>query len=55
MYKGGNFMGKQIEKIHDEFCELMRKNDEALLDLLKLGHRELITTIIKDYLQQHES
>ena len=48
-------MREQLLKKHDEFCELMRKNDEALLDLLKLGHRELITTIIKDYLQQHES
>ena len=48
-------MREQLKKKHEEFIELIRKNDEALLDLLKLGHRELITKIIKDYLQQHES
>ena len=55
MYKGGIFMGKQLIKIQTEFCETMKKQDEALLRLLKQGHRELIIRTIKDYLQQHES
>ena len=32
-----------------------KKQDEELLKLLKQGHREVITKVIKAYLQQHES
>ena len=53
--RGDKFMGKQLIKKCDEFCETMRKQDEALLRLLKQGHRKLIVKIITDYLQQPES
>ena len=43
-------MRNQIEIKHDEFCEIMKKQDKALLELLKQGHRELIAQTIKDYL-----
>ena len=42
-------------KKHDELYEKLNKQDEALLRLLKLGHRELIIKVIKDYLLLHES
>ena len=48
-------MGKQLTKKHDEFIEEMKKQDEALLELIKQGHRELILRTIKDFLQQNES
>lgn len=48
-------MQEQLMKKHDELRDKMRKHDEALLELLKQGHRELIKKIIKDYLQQPES
>ena len=48
-------MGKQLKKTQDEFCDETNKYDEALLRLLKQGHRELIIKTIKGYLQQHES
>ena len=48
-------MGKQLKKTHDELREKMRKYDEAILALIKQGHRELIINTIKDFLQQHES
>lgn len=43
-------MRKQFEKKHDELYEIMKKQDEALLRLLKQGHRELIIKVIEDYL-----
>ena len=43
-------MKTQLNIIHDELLEKMRKHDEELLKLLKQGHRALITQIIKDYL-----
>ena len=43
-------MGKQLKIKQDEFIEKMKKQDEALLRLLKQGHRELIIKVIKDYL-----
>ena len=43
-------MKEQLIKKHEEFCDKMRKQDEALLRLLKQGHRELIAQTIKDYL-----
>jgi hypothetical protein len=43
-------MLNQIEKKYDEFYEKMKKQDEALLRLLKQGHRELIIKVIEDYL-----
>ena len=48
-------MRKQLKKISSEFYDNMKKQDEALLELLKQGHRALIIKTIKDYLQQHES
>ena len=43
-------MGKQLKKTHDKLREKMKKQDEAILELVKQGHRELIIQIIKDYL-----
>ena len=43
-------MGEQLEKAHDEFIEKMKKQDDAILELLKQGHRSLIIEVIKDYL-----
>ena len=43
-------MKEQLTKKHDELREKMRKYDETILKLLKQGHRELITQVIKDYL-----
>ena len=48
-------MRKQLKKLSSEFCDNMKSQDKALLELLKQGHRELIIKTIKDYLQQHES
>ena len=48
-------MREQLTKNYEELREKMKKYDEALLELIKQGHRELIVTTIKDYLQQHES
>lgn len=48
-------MEEQLIKKHSEFCDNMRKQDEAILRLLKQGHRELISQIIKDYISQRES
>ena len=43
-------MVKQIRKKQDEIYEKLKKQDEALLRLLKQGHRELIIKVIEDYL-----
>ena len=47
-------MREQLKKVHGELNERLKKYDEALLGLLKQGHRELITKIIKDYLSSLE-
>lgn len=39
-------------KKHDELREKMKKYDETILRLIKLGHRELIIKEIKVYLSQ---
>lgn len=54
MYKGGDFMRKQSTKTQNEFCDNTKKQDEALLKLLKQGRRELIISTIKDYLSSLE-
>lgn len=41
-------MEKQLKIKQDEFIEKMQ--DKKLLELIKLGHRSLITQVIKDYL-----
>ena len=43
-------MEKQSKIKHDEFTERIKKQDEKLLELIKLGHRGLISQVIKDYL-----
>ena len=43
-------MGKQLRENCDELYENLKKQDEALLRLLKQGHRELIIKVIEDYL-----
>ena len=43
-------MVKQLIKTQDELYENLKKQDEALLRLLKQGHRELIIKVIEDYL-----
>lgn len=43
-------MRKQLKKKHDELYEIIEKQDEELLKLIKLGHRSLIIQVIKDYL-----
>ncbi len=48
-------MKEQLKKKHDELRVRMRKYDEAILELLRRGHRSLIVQTIKDYLQQPES
>ena len=48
-------MRKQLKKISNELSDNTKEYDEALLELLKQGHRALIIKTIKDYLQQHES
>ena len=48
-------MRKQLKKISNELSDNTKVYDEALLELLKQGHRALIIKTIKDYLQQHES
>ena len=45
-------MEKHLERKHDEVQ--VKKYDEELLQLLKQGHRALITQIIKDYLLSYE-
>ena len=47
-------MEKQLKIKQDEFIEKTKMQDEALLELIKQGHRELILRVIKDYLQQNE-
>ena len=47
-------MGTQVKIKRDEFYEIMKKQDEYLLRLLKQGHRELIIKVIKDYLSTIE-
>ena len=47
-------MGTKLMIKHDELRDKMKKYDEALLELLKQGHRELITQTIKDYLSSLE-
>ena len=42
-------MEKQLIQKHDELQDKLRKCDEAILELLKRGHRKLIIQIIKDY------
>ena len=44
-------MGSRIKKQYDE---IMKKQNETLLMLLKEGHRELIVKVIKDYLSTIE-
>ena len=53
--KGDEFMQEQLMKTHDELRDKMKKYDEAILELLKRGHRTIITQTIKDYLSQPES
>ena len=48
-------MRKQFKKKYNEVRDIATRYDEELLRLLKLGHRELIAKLVKDYLQQHES
>ncbi len=47
-------MGTQLKKKCDEFIEEMKKQDKALLELLKRGHGSLIIQVIKDYLSSYE-
>ena len=47
-------MRKQLKKLSSEFCDNMKSQDKALLELLKQGHRALIKQIIKDYLLSYE-
>ena len=47
-------MGKQLVNKCDELKEKMRKYDEAILELIKQGHSEIIVNVIKDYLSLHE-
>ena len=47
-------MVKQLIKTQDELYENLKKQDEALLRLLKQGHRELIIKVIEDYLLSFE-
>ena len=42
-------------KKQDELIELLKRQDEYLLRLLKQGHRAVITKVIKAFLQQLES
>lgn len=52
--KGEELMGKQLVNKCDELKEKMRKYDEAILELIKQGHSEIIVNVIKDYLSLHE-
>ena len=47
-------MKTQLKIKNDEILEKNEKHDEALLKLLKQGHRKLIVRIIKDYLSSFE-
>ena len=47
-------MRKELRKKHSELREIMRKYDEAILEMLNPRTRETILKIIKDYLSQHE-
>ena len=50
MRKGGKFMKEKLMKKHGELREKMKKHDEAILELLKQGHRDIIMQILTDYL-----
>ena len=47
-------MSEQLRIKNNELLENLKKHDEALLKLLKQGHRDLIVRIIKDYLSSFE-
>lgn len=47
-------MKTQLNIKHEELLEKMRKHDEELLKLLKQGHRDLITQVIKVFLLLNE-
>ena len=47
-------MREKLMESCDELYEKIKKQDEALLRLLKQGHRELIIKTIKDYLSLSE-
>ena len=47
-------MQEQLTIKTDELIENMRKYDETILELLKLGHRHLVIKVIKEYLSLHE-
>lgn len=48
-------MKEILKKQHAALRAKMQKHDEAILKLLKQGHREIVIRVIKDYLQQPES
>ena len=48
-------MREKLKKKHSELRVLMRKYDEAILEMLNPNTRETILKVVKDYLQQHES
>ena len=43
-------MKTQLKIKNNELLEKNEKHDEAILKLLKQGHRDLVVRIIKDYL-----
>ena len=43
-------MKKKLKKKHGELREKMKKHDEAILKLLKQGHRDIIIQTLTDYL-----
>ena len=47
-------MKTQLNIKHEELLEKMRKHDEELLKILKQGHRDLITQVIKAFLLLNE-
>jgi len=47
-------MKEQLKKKHADLRVKMKKHDEAILKLLKQGHKEIVIRVIKEYLSQHE-
>ncbi len=47
-------MKEQLKKKHSELREKMKKHDEAILKLIKKGHKEIVIRILTDYLSSLE-
>jgi hypothetical protein len=47
-------MKKPLDEKHDELSDKTKKYDEVILELIKLGHRDIIVQTLTDYLSSLE-